>query len=184
VPDNISWAFNAESHILSSLTYSSIRNRLRCLSLDIHDGNNVHSLDSFLPTLALYIHDDLPTPMVLAACWSILSGVWPSPTGRPTFHAIDRNGEEHTIPIFEDYDEEEWSTVLGIPIPAREEEEGEGEGEEGEEEEAEGGEAEGGEAEGEEEGGEREGEGAKEEEGGASPIDPLEGFVPLIQASD
>ena len=83
VPDNISWAFNAESHILSSLTYSSIRNRLRCLSLDIHDGNNVHSLDSFLPTLALYIHDDLPTPMVLAACWSILSGVWPSPTGRP-----------------------------------------------------------------------------------------------------
>ena len=116
IPTNVSWVFNTESNILSSIPYSSPRTKLRCLSISLVEGLTEHSLDSIIPEFALYLHTELPPPTTLAACWAIRSGIWHSPEANPEFHIIDRMGEEHIIPLFGDYDEAAWGTALGIQV--------------------------------------------------------------------
>ena len=192
-PENVSWVFNTDSKCLSPPTYWSDRSKLRCLSIQLHEGTAVHSLDELIPDMNIYLTNELPHPTVLAGCWSIQSGIWPAPEKGPTFHIIDRMGEEHIIPLFGDYSDEEWETSLGISVPEVAEEADEAEGAEGADEadeadEAEEGEADEGEAEeGEENETEEEDEEvdeqvdtAEEEEVEKKAEDELEGFIPLI----
>jgi hypothetical protein len=65
----------------------------------------------------IYLTNELPLPTVLVGCWSIQSGIWPAPERNPALHIIDRMGEEHIIPLFGDYSDEEWETSLGISVP-------------------------------------------------------------------
>jgi len=116
IPTNVSWVFNTESNILSSIPYSSPRTKLRCLSISLVEGTAENSLDSIIPEFTLYLHDELPPPTTLAACWAIRSGIWHSPEAKPEFHIIDRMGEEHIIPLFGDYDEAAWGNALGIQV--------------------------------------------------------------------
>ena len=191
-PRDVSWVFNTDSKCLSPPTYWSNRSKLRCLSIQLHEGPAVHSLDDLISDMNLFLTNELPLPTVLAGCWSIQSGIWPAPERSPTLHIIDRMGEEHTIPLFGDYSDEEWAASLGISIPEEEEEteeedeeteeEGEKEGEETEEEDEETEEVdeEEGEVDEEEEDEDEYVETAEEEEVEKGAEDELDGFIPLI----
>ena len=159
--------FNTDTKCLSPPTYWSDRSKLRCLSIQLHEGPAVHSLDDLIPDLNLYLTNELPLPTVLAGCWSIQSGIWPAPERSPTFHIIDQMGEEHIIPLFGDYSDEEWEASLGISVPE------EAEAEEAEEEDEEV-------AEEEDEEEDEQVETAEEEVAEKEEEDELEGFIPLI----
>jgi len=133
VQGDIAWTFSTNTHILSSPTYSLANKKLRCLSIQIRDGSATYSLDALLPTFSINLHDELPSPIVLGTCWSVLSGIWPDPERSPTIHIIDCQGNEHDISLFGDYEDEQWSNALGIvPAAVAAEEDEEGEEEEGE----------------------------------------------------
>jgi len=174
-PENVSWVFNTDTKCLSPPTYWSDRSKLRCLSIQLHEGPAVHSLDDLIPDLNLYLTNELPLPTVLAGCWSIQSGIWPAPERSPTFHIIDQMGEEHIIPLFGDYSDEEWEASLGISVPEVAEAE-EAEAEEAEANESE--ENEDDEVDDEEE--DEQVETAEEEVAEKEEEDELEGFIPLI----
>ena len=185
-PENVSWVFNTDTKCLSPPTYWSDRSKLRCLSIQLHEGPAVHSLDDLIPDLNLYLTNELPLPTVLAGCWSIQSGIWPAPERSPTFHIIDQMGEEHIIPLFGDYSDEEWEASLGISVPEETEENEVEETEEADAEEADAeeadAEAEEADAEGDEddEEADEQVETAEEEEVEKEAEDDLEGFIPLI----
>jgi hypothetical protein len=178
LPVNVSWVFNQETNTLSSIPYSSVRQRLRCLSVHVVTDATEDSLDAALHGFTLYIHNELPPPTILAACCSIKNSIWQSPVDDPILSIIDRDGEEHRFNMFGEYDEKEWEIAIGIqapapaPVPAETEEAEEGgEAEEAEEEGEEGEEGVEGEA---EEGAEGEVEEGFMEE----TIDPP--FIPLV----
>jgi hypothetical protein len=182
-PENVSWVFNTDSKCLSPPTYWSDRSKLRCLSIQLHEGPAVHSLDDLISDMNLFMTNELPLPTVLAGCWSIQSGIWPAPEKSPTLHIIDRMGEEHTIPVFGDYSDEEWASSLGISVPEVTEETVDEEVEEAEEDEAEEDEAEEDDEYEEEEDEEQDDKQvgmAEEEEIEKEAEDDLEGFIPLI----
>ena len=176
-PENVSWVFNTDSKCLSPPTYWSNRSKLRCLSIQLHEGSAVYSLDELIPDMNIYLSDELPLPTVLTACWSIQSGIWPAPEKNPALHIIDRMGEEHIISLFDDYSDEEWETSLGISVPEVAEEAEEDAEEEAEEEEADEDDAE---EEDEDEEGDEQVETAEEEEVEKGDEDELDGFIPLI----
>lgn len=119
-PRDVSWVFNTDSKCLSPPAVRPNGSKLRCLSIQLHDGPAVHSLDDLISDMNLFLTNELPLPTVLAGCWSIQSGIWPAPERSPTLHIIDRMGEEHTIPLFGEYSDEEWAASLGISIPEEE----------------------------------------------------------------
>ena len=174
-PENVSWVFNTDSKCLSPPTYWSDRSKLRCLSIQLHEGSAVHSLDELIPDMNIYLTNELPLPTVLVGCWSIQSGIWPAPERNPALHIIDRMGEEHIIPLFGDYSDEEWETSLGISVPevADEAVDEEVEAEEDDEVEAE-------EDDEDEEEDDEQVETAEEEEVEKEAEDELDGFIPLI----
>ena len=176
-PENVSWVFNTDSKCLSPPTYWSNRSKLRCLSIQLHEGSAVYSLDELIPDMNIYLTGELPLPTVLVGCWSIQSGIWPAPERCPALHIIDRMGEEHIIPLFDDYSDEEWETSLGISVPEVAEEAEEDAEEEAEEEEADEDDAE---EEDEDEEGDEQVETAEEEEVEKGGEDELDGFIPLI----
>jgi hypothetical protein len=128
----------------------------------------------------IYLTDELPLPTVLVGCWSIQSGIWPAPEKNPALHIIDRMGEEHIIPLFGDYSDEEWETSLGISVPevADEAVDEEVEAEEVEAEEDDEDDAE--EEDEDEEEDDEQVETAEEEEVEKEAEDELDGFIPLI----
>jgi len=70
-------------------------------------------MDEWIPKLKIcpLVGNLYPTPSQLVACWSIQSAVWALPY-ETNLVIIDNDGNENSIPVFEEYDEVVWRRLI------------------------------------------------------------------------
>jgi hypothetical protein len=70
-------------------------------------------MDEWIPKLKIcpLVGNLYPTPSQLVACWSIQSAVWALPY-ETNLVIIDNDGNENSIPVFEEYDEAVWRRLI------------------------------------------------------------------------
>ena len=144
--DDIDWSYNQYTRILSSVTPcpsdpDTVYNLTwLSASMTIHDEE--YSMDQWYPQLQFVFYEPVQrlTPAIIASCWSTHSHVWAHADPDSVLTVIDHEGESHAIPLYGEYDNEEWLNLVGMKHVDAEEEGEDADDEAEEEEEAEDGE--------------------------------------------
>ena len=83
------------------------------LSANLSIQGTQYSMDEWIPNLAIcpLVRNLYPTPAQLVACWSIQSFIW-APRLSANLIIIDNDGNEHSIPLYGEYDQRVWRRLI------------------------------------------------------------------------
>ena len=133
LPNTVEWIF--DSYELTCSLHPSIHRHsfvqygsLPFLSINISVHDRTFSLDEFHQNFKIeFTPDNIPEPLHILRVWSITRSIWFTIPENPILNIIDNEGNEHSFPIYGEYDSDQWNSFFAVEEEEEEEEDEQGE---------------------------------------------------------